>query len=86
MERLDIAANRRLRGLGRHQIAALVAEFARARQVSATASRAGARRRLTVVSGPTAVGKGTVVAARCAREHPGGVRLGVGDHPAAASR
>lgn len=27
MERLDIAANRRLRGLGRHQIAALIAEF-----------------------------------------------------------
>ncbi len=27
MERLDIAANRRLRGLGRHQMAALVAEF-----------------------------------------------------------
>jgi hypothetical protein len=28
MERLDIASNRRLRGLGRHQVAALVAEFA----------------------------------------------------------
>ena len=28
MERLDIAANRRLRGLGKHQSAALVAEFA----------------------------------------------------------
>ncbi len=27
MERLDIAANRRLRGLGKHQTAALVAEF-----------------------------------------------------------
>ena len=27
MERLDIAANRRLRGLGKHQIAALIAEF-----------------------------------------------------------
>lgn len=27
MQRLDIAANRRLRGLGRHQIAALIAEF-----------------------------------------------------------
>lgn len=27
MERLDIAPNRRLRGLGRHQAAALVAEF-----------------------------------------------------------
>ncbi|HET9872124.1 MAG TPA: integration host factor, actinobacterial type [Propionibacteriaceae bacterium] len=29
MERLDIAANRRLRGLGKHQSAALVAEFSR---------------------------------------------------------
>lgn len=28
MERLDIAPNRRLRGLGKHQAAALVAEFA----------------------------------------------------------
>jgi hypothetical protein len=28
MERLDIAPNRRLRGLGKHQSAALVAEFA----------------------------------------------------------
>ena len=27
MERLDIAANRRLRGLGKHQAAALIAEF-----------------------------------------------------------
>jgi len=27
MERLDIAPNRRLRGLGKHQIAALIAEF-----------------------------------------------------------
>jgi hypothetical protein len=28
MERLDIAPNRRLRGLGKHQTAALIAEFA----------------------------------------------------------
>jgi len=27
MERLDIASNRRLRGLGKHQTAALIAEF-----------------------------------------------------------
>ncbi len=27
MDRLDIAANRRLRGLGRHQVAALINEF-----------------------------------------------------------
>lgn len=30
MERLEIAPNRRLRGLGKHQTAALVSEFARA--------------------------------------------------------
>lgn len=30
MQRLDIAPNRRLRGLGKHQSAALVTEFARA--------------------------------------------------------
>jgi hypothetical protein len=28
MDRLDIAPNRRLRGLGKHQTAALIAEFA----------------------------------------------------------
>jgi hypothetical protein len=32
MERLDIAPNRRLRGLGRHQIGALLEEFAPGRQ------------------------------------------------------
>ena len=72
MERLDIAANRRLRGLGQHQIAALVAEFSarasgRVRPDVTAVATAGAR--LTVVSGPTAVGKGTVVA-RLAAEHP----------------
>ena len=35
MDRLDIAANRRLRGLGRHQVAALVAEFASGSEHSA---------------------------------------------------
>jgi hypothetical protein len=35
MERLDIAANRRLRGLGKHQTAALIAEFASGPSVSA---------------------------------------------------
>lgn len=38
MERLDIAPNRRLRGLGKHQSAALVAEFA-----GRTATRTRAR-------------------------------------------
>ena len=33
MERLDIASNRRLRGLGKHQTAALIAEFS-SRQVA----------------------------------------------------
>ena len=32
MERLDIASNRRLRGLGRHQTAALISEFSRAQK------------------------------------------------------
>jgi hypothetical protein len=36
MERLDIAANRRLRGLGKHQTAALIAEFAGGRSPSTT--------------------------------------------------
>ena len=35
MERLDIAANRRLRGLGKHQTAALIAEFASGPSASA---------------------------------------------------
>jgi hypothetical protein len=35
MERLDIAANRRLRGLGKHQTAALIAEFSSGPSVSA---------------------------------------------------
>ncbi len=37
-----------------------------------------ARSRLTVLAGPTAVGKGTV-AAEVRRTHPGGVDLGLGD-------
>ena len=36
MERLDIAPNRRLRGLGKHQTAALIAEFASGPSASAT--------------------------------------------------
>jgi hypothetical protein len=39
MERLDIAPNRRLRGLGRHQVAALVAEFGNSGSRSSAASR-----------------------------------------------
>jgi hypothetical protein len=54
MERLDIAANRRLRGLGKHQTAALIAEFGSGLPAPPT----GDAPRLTVVSGPTAVGKG----------------------------
>ena len=83
MERLDIAANRRLRGLGRHQVAALVAEFAVTPGASGPPGHVtgpepapvlrdrapGPGPRLTVVSGPTAVGKGTVVT-RLRAEHP----------------
>ena len=41
MERLDIAPNRRLRGLGKHQTAALIAEFtgSEARQLSQGAAQ-----------------------------------------------
>lgn len=42
MDRLDIAANRRLRGLGKHQTAALIAEFA-ARPAAEPASAAQKR-------------------------------------------
>jgi hypothetical protein len=38
MERLEIAANRRLRGLGKHQTAALIAEFS-TRGAGTTSSR-----------------------------------------------
>jgi hypothetical protein len=38
MERLDIAANRRLRGLGKHQTAALIAEFPAPSAAAATPS------------------------------------------------
>ncbi|WP_375425089.1 integration host factor, actinobacterial type [uncultured Friedmanniella sp.] len=38
MERLDIAANRRLRGLGKHQTAALIAEFPATSAVPASSS------------------------------------------------
>jgi hypothetical protein len=38
MERLDIAANRRLRGLGKHQTAALIAEFAAGPSASTTSA------------------------------------------------
>ena len=39
MERLDIAPNRRLRGLGRHQVAALVSEFSSAHQTPESPAR-----------------------------------------------
>jgi hypothetical protein len=38
MERLDIAANRRLRGLGKHQTAGLIAEFAAGPSASTTSA------------------------------------------------
>lgn len=39
MERLDIAPNRRLRGLGRHQVAALVSEFSSAPEPPESSAR-----------------------------------------------
>lgn len=41
MERLDIAGNRRLRGLGKHQTAALIAEFAPRSEPSGAGASAG---------------------------------------------
>jgi guanylate kinase len=52
MDRLGIAANRRVGGLGPHQMRALVAELGAARSQAM----------LMVLSGPSGVGKGTVVA------------------------
>jgi len=52
MERLNISSTRRIQGLGKHQIAALVNEF------SPTPSRG----RLVVLSGPGGVGKSTIAA------------------------
>ncbi|GAB3797791.1 hypothetical protein GCM10028798_09350 [Humibacter antri] len=70
LSRLDIAPVKRLGGLGKHQRTRLreflVERFERA---------AGHRTRLTVLAGPTAVGKGTV--ARHIREHYPQVLLSV---------
>ena len=57
MERLHISDSRRVRGLGANQAAALVAEFAAAVSLTRPLSRTASR--LTVLAGPTAVGKGT---------------------------
>ena len=62
MERLGISESRRVRGLGTNQIAALRREFGD----SATQASSGPAR-LTVLAGPTAVGKGSVAA--YIREH-----------------
>jgi guanylate kinase len=61
MERFDISPTRRVQGLGRHQLAALLKEF----QIPSTDPRG----RLLVLSGPGGVGKSTV--AKALREVPG---------------
>jgi guanylate kinase len=61
MEKLDISPTRRIKGLGRHQRAALLKEF----QIPSTDPRG----RLLVLSGPGGVGKSTV--AKALREVPG---------------
>lgn len=66
LETLDISPRKRLGGLGRHQIEAL-SEWLQEREVR-NPPRA-LRGRLIVVAGPTAVGKGTVVA-RIRDKHP----------------
>jgi len=52
MERLNISPTRRIQGLGKHQIAALTAEFVPGRT----------RGKLIVLSGPGGVGKSTIAA------------------------
>ena len=64
MERLKISETRRVRGLGANQVAALVEEFS-TRVSRECRDLAGSR--LTVLAGPTAVGKGTLTA--WIREH-----------------
>ena len=60
MEEVGISESRRVRGLGANQIAALLQRFADAPEPVPRQAPHG--RRLTVLAGPTAVGKGTVVA------------------------
>jgi guanylate kinase len=52
MERLSISPTRRLQGLGKHQVAALISEFDVTRE----------RGKLIVLSGPGGVGKSTIAA------------------------
>ncbi len=72
-------SRRRLRGLGAKQIAALEPSSPTVADVT-TSTTAGGRRRLVVLAGPTAVGKGTVAA--CVRERaPRDLDLRVGHDP-----
>jgi len=66
LEKVDISDRKRLGALGRHQVERLTA-WLLAR--GATGKIAPTRGRLIVVAGPTAVGKGTVVA-RIRDKHP----------------
>ena len=88
MERLDIAAQppaARSRAAPDRRAGRGVRSPKPSGRVRRAAGQTSSRPRLTVVSGPTAVGKGTVVAAAAPRA-PGGLRLGLGDHPTAATR
>lgn len=71
LQRLEIAPVKRLGGLGKHQRTRLRAFLVE----RATPAAAAHRPRLTVLAGPTAVGKGTV--ARHIREHYPDVMLSV---------
>jgi guanylate kinase len=66
LERLDISPRKRLGALGRHQIESL-GEWLRARHTELGADIPTGK--LIVVAGPTAVGKGTVLA-RIRQRHP----------------
>ena len=77
MERLGISESRRVRGLGSNQIASLEREFGSTGSWSGVPSTRDCwnnrcmseRPRLTVLSGPSGVGKSTVVA-HMRKEHP----------------
>ena len=84
MTELEIAPTRRLRGLGDRQRKALLEkfDFSLARSVSAGGGPDVRKARVVVLSGPSAVGKSTVV--RCLRERDSRPALQrFGDHQGA---
>jgi len=64
-----VAESRRLRGLGEHQVAALIAALEKAGRDPSGGGKIPARGRLLVLSGPSGVGKSSVVS-RLRSRHP----------------